>query len=331
VDRAVDPARPLVVGAVEGPAAELAAGALSALYGPGHSVRVVRFPLRSDRPAIIPLHLDQLGAALGQDEPAWLYVPPLERLDDVEAFDTLAYIVGRLRGPGGCPWDREQTFDSIKKHLIEETYEAVDALDRAAYRTFAEELGDVLLQVVMYAQLGREAGAFDLRRILRAVNEKLVRRHPHVFGDLRVSGPDEVLRNWERIKRGEARGPAAPASTFGGVPTAAPALLRTDAVQSRAARYGWPPPTDLPDLSALARPDLDSAGRRRALGDALFDLVATARRQHLDPEEALRLAKNRFVAAFDLVSVECRERGESYETLPPDERRRRLDRALGQA
>ena len=198
-------------------------------------------------------------------------------------------------GPGGCPWDREQTFESIKKHLLEETYEAVAALDEEAYGKFAEELGDVLLQVVMYAQFGREAERFDLEDVLRAVNEKLVRRHPHVFGDIAVGSSAEVLQNWERIKQAEKQGGGEAASTFAGIPQAAPALMRAEAVQSRASRHGWTPPAGPPGFAELSLSDLTPSERLDRLGDALFDLVVLARRYKLDPEEALRRATNRFV------------------------------------
>ncbi|HEX5416953.1 MAG TPA: MazG family protein [Chloroflexota bacterium] len=295
VYRAVDPTRPVLVRDVFPAGVPATRGALGELYPPDYPVAVVRLDAGSRAsPVVVPLR--ELAASGTVSGRACLYLRPRERLADVAAFDTLRYIVARLRGPGGCPWDREQTFQSVKKHLLEETYEAVAALDADEYAKFAEELGDVLLQVVMYAQFGREAGRFNLEDVLRAVNEKLVRRHPHVFGDVAVGSSAEVLRNWEKIKQAEKQGsPAEAASTFAGIPQAAPALMRAEAVQSRATRHGWEPPTTPPDLSDLLPADLTLAERLDRLGDALFDLVALARRYKLDPEEALRLATNRFV------------------------------------
>lgn len=325
VYRPIDPTRPLLVALAATPPA-VAERALRSLYPPPHPVRLLRFPLRPERESVEDVHLDQLSAGLAPGDVAWAYCPPLDRLVDVASFDTLISIVGRLRAPGGCPWDREQTFQSIKKHLLEETYEAVDALDRAAYAELAGELGDVLLQVAMYAQLGREAQEFDLDDILRSVNEKLIRRHPHVFGDVEVSSSTDVLRNWERIKRDEQNNVTE--STFGGVPSAAPALIRADAIQSRAARYGWLPPEAFPDFAGDSWADLDPARRLQSFGDAFFALVALARRYHVDSEEALRRATTRFAQAFERVLAVAAANGTSFEALPPAERRRLVETEL---
>jgi tetrapyrrole methylase family protein/MazG family protein len=256
---------------------------------------------------------------------AWcVVVRPVVRLADLHSFETLRFIVARLRAPNGCPWDREQTYASVKKHLVEETYEAVAALDDGEMATFAGELGDVLLQVVMYAQFGREAGDFTLEDVLYAVNEKLIRRHPHVFGEVAVTSSAEVLRNWESIKRAEKPGTD---STFAGVPEVAPALMRADAVQSRATRYGWFDQADLAALAALAR--WHDGDAERHLGELLFNAVALARRHKVDPEGALRLATNRFRDAFDRVLAACRVEGVAFDALAPAERQRRLAEALG--
>lgn len=294
VYRRVDPTRPVLVRGVSSRSVIALQRALATLYPPDYPVAIVRLDARPSASPVVSV-LKDLAASGAVGNRAILFLRPIERLSDVTAFDTLRYIVARLRGPGGCPWDREQTFESIKKHLLEETYEAVAALDEEAYGKFAEELGDVLLQVVMYAQFGREAERFDLEDVLRSVNEKLVRRHPHVFGDVAVGSSAEVLQNWERIKRAEKQGGGEAASTFAGIPQAAPALMRAEAVQSRASRHGWTPPAGAPNFAELSLPDLTPSEQLDRLGDALFDLVVLARRHKLDPEEALRRATNRFV------------------------------------
>jgi tetrapyrrole methylase family protein / MazG family protein len=318
VYRAHDPAWPTLIGDLVGSLGELRE-ALLAGYPADHPVSLVTSADGSRQPTIERLGLGDLPDERKGATPAFLYLQPTDRLADPAAFDTLRYIVGRLRGPGGCPWDQEQTSESIKKHLIEETYEAVAALDDGDLPKFAEELGDVLLQVILHAQISREAGEYALEDILVAINQKLIRRHPHVFGDVVVQNSADVLRNWEKIKRTEN---GARETSFGGVPEAAPALMRADAILSRAARYGWPAsPVALPptELSETKRAD-----RRLALGESLFDLVALARQQHVDAEEALRLAINRFRDAFDRALTDCQREGVSFESLPIDERRRRV-------
>jgi tetrapyrrole methylase family protein/MazG family protein len=250
-----------------------------------------------------------------------LYVEALDRLADRRGFDTLSYIVARLRAPDGCPWDREQDYGSIKKHLIEETYEAIAALDEADYGKFAEELGDVLLQVIMYSQLAREAGDFTLEDVLQSVNDKLVRRHPHVFGEIEVKDSAEVLRNWEKIKRTE---PSEKPGPFGGVPEAAPALMRAEAIQSRAERYGWKSPDAVPSAEAIEAAGANRDAQLIALGDLLFGIVAVARRCRLDPEEALRLATNRFRGNFDLALADHPDHDMAFNSLSIDEQRKIL-------
>jgi tetrapyrrole methylase family protein / MazG family protein len=317
VYRVHDPAWPTLIGDLAGGLGELRQ-ALLASYPADHLVALVTLGGGALEPTVERLGLGDLPDERDGATPEFLYLEPADRLVDPAAFDTLRYIVGRLRGPGGCPWDQEQTSESIKKHLIEETYEAVTALDEGDVPKFAEELGDVLLQVILHAQIAREDGEFALEDVLVAINQKLIRRHPHVFGDVVVQNSADVLRNWEKIKRTEK---GAKQSSFGGVPEAAPALMRADAVLSRAARYGWPAGSG---TGATELSETERAGRRQALGDTLFDLVAVARQQHVDAEEALRLAINRFRDAFDRTLADCQREGVSFESLPIDERRRRV-------
>jgi MazG family protein len=202
----------------------------------------------------------------------------------------------RLRGPDGCPWDREQTHASLARHLVEEAYEVLDAIEEGDPEHLREELGDLLLQVVFHAQLAEDAGDFDVDGVARAITEKLVRRHPHVFGDLRVEGAGEVVRNWEAIKR-EEEGRTDP---LAGIPTALPALQLAAKLQKRA------PAGDLPagaGSPASIRERLDevagAAGDEEleaAVGELLFEVVALARAKSVEPEAALRRSARRFRA-----------------------------------
>lgn len=325
--RALDPTRPVLVAQVHG-VTMLAAlkRALGDVYPDDHPISVVVGPGPSPSDVrTVPLkRLDSLAL---DEESVCLYVRSVERLADLASFDTLRYIVARLRAPDGCPWDREQTHDSMKKHFIEETYEAIAALDEADWSKVVEELGDVMLQVVMHCQLGVEARSFDLEDVFRAVNEKLIRRHPHVFGDVEVSSSADVLRNWEKIKRSES---ATNRASFSNIPESMPALMRADAVQSRAARYGWTPPSSAPDVASPGQSATDTEEIKSKLGESLFDLVALARRHGVDPEEALRLATNRFATRLERALDALQNASSSFDQLPIDERRRLIRDALGQ-
>jgi MazG family protein len=204
----------------------------------------------------------------------------------------------RLRGPGGCPWDREQTHASLARHLVEEAYEVLDAIEEGDPEHLREELGDLLLQVVFHAQLAEDAGEFDVDGVARAITEKLVRRHPHVFADLRVSSAGEVVRNWEAIKR-EEEGRGDP---LAGIPSALPALQLAAKLQRRAADGGVAPPA-VADPPAQVQEELDRvAGAsdperlESAVGDLLFAVVALARAKGVEPEAALRRTARRFRA-----------------------------------
>src|SRR5919198_2012948 len=205
----------------------------------------------------------------------------------------------RLRGPGGCPWDAEQTHASLARHLVEEVYEVLDAIEEGGPDHLREELGDLLLQVVFHAQIAEDAGQFDVDAVARAITGKLVRRHPHVFGDTQVGSAGEVLRNWETIKR-EQEGRTDP---LAGIPSALPALQLAAKLQKRAADAGVAPSDDGDPVAAVRRA-LEEAGsadapeeRERAPGDLLFAVVARARERDVEPEAALRRTARRFRAA----------------------------------
>jgi len=231
-------------------------------------------------------------------------------------MDRLLDIVARLRGEGGCPWDRKQTLDTLKPYLIEESYEVLDAIDSGDPEHHAEELGDVLLQIVLQARIREEQGQFTFDDVAERIAEKLVRRHPHVFGDVAVSGSDEVLRNWEAIKaeeKGESR-----QSVVDGVPRHLPSLRRAHRIQSRAARVGfdWAEVDDVmakveEELGeireAMAGGDMDKV--REEIGDLLFAVVNLSRFQKIHAGDALDETISKFIRRFQHVERAIRDEG----------------------
>lgn len=224
---------------------------------------------------------------------------PLERLLD---------IMRRLRAPDGCPWDREQSLESLKKNLVEETYEVIDAIESGDRSMLREELGDLLLQIVFQSQICAEEGVFDFQDVAQAISDKLVRRHPHVFGDTKVADSDEVLKNWEQIKRME-KGDV-PRSAVAGVPRHLPALHKAQQVQSRAARVGfdWKESKDVlakieEELAEIRMAmALESAERvRDEIGDLLFAVVNLTRFLGHEAEEVLNLTISRFSRRFQFI------------------------------
>jgi nucleoside triphosphate diphosphatase len=227
-------------------------------------------------------------------------------------------IMARLRAPDGCPWDREQTFDSIKRHTLEETYEVFDAIERRAWPDLKDELGDLLLQVLFYAQMASEAGYFSLEDVAANLNAKLIRRHPHIFGDVVASDSADVLRNWEQIKQAEKKAAASPLSSqspqpsmLDEIPRAMPAILEASKLGSRAATVGfdWPDANGLFDklheeireLKAELTPPSGSQSIpavEEELGDLLFTAVNLARHLKVDPESALRATNAKFRRRF---------------------------------
>ncbi|MFQ5839528.1 MAG: nucleoside triphosphate pyrophosphohydrolase [Candidatus Methylomirabilales bacterium] len=232
-------------------------------------------------------------------------------------FEELVGIMARLRAPGGCPWDREQTPDTLKPFLIEEAYEVLEAVDSGDDTELKEELGDLLLQVVFHAELAAERGAFTIADVLAAIADKLVRRHPHVFGEARAETPTEVLHNWERLKQAE-RGGAGEASALHGVPATLPALLRAQRLQDKAARVGF----DWGALTAvLSKVDEEVKELKEAVaggdpvaieaevGDLFFALVNASRFLDVSAEEALRKAIGKFTRRFRHIESTIVRRG----------------------
>lgn len=249
-------------------------------------------------------------ATLG--EGAWL-VPALTDERNVASPHGLPWLVARLRAPGGCPWDAEQTHQSLKKFVLEEAYEVYDALDAGSTPGLAEELGDLLLQVVLHAHYAAEEGVFDLADVYRAVVTKIVRRHPHVFGDVVAESADEVLRNWETIKAQErAEREPVPSSdsmpaAFRGLSSSLPALHYAQEMQERAASlgYDWPDIQGVIEKLAEEAQELldahDDAHRREEFGDLLFVLVNLGRKLGVDAEGSLRAASSKFARRFRTV------------------------------
>lgn len=225
----------------------------------------------------------------------------------------LCSVVERLRAPDGCPWDRQQTTGSMASYLLEETYEALDALRQGDDRAAAEELGDVLINVAMIAQIGRDRGAFDLDAIASGAADKLVRRHPHVFGDRAVDAEAAAFRDWEHGKRQENTAAGTPRGALDGVPAAMPALLRALRIGEKAARVGfdWPDrqgprqkvDEELAELDAAIASG-DAAATTSELGDVLFSLANLARHLGAEPETALRATIDRFQQRFRWVERE---------------------------
>jgi len=232
----------------------------------------------------------------------------------------LLKVMHRLRSPGGCPWDAEQTHQSLARHLLEETHEALDAIDRGDIDALREELGDLLLQVVFHAELAMQAGEWDVDDVAETITTKLIRRHPHVFGDVTVGSAAEVLVNWERIKaeeKGEQR-------LEHDLPASLPALARAAKVQRRAAGVGFDWRTTDAAIGKV-REELDelaSAPPERSedeLGDVLFAVAALGRRHNVDPETALRKATARFAERFDRMKAAALAEGVELGSLSDDE------------
>jgi tetrapyrrole methylase family protein / MazG family protein len=233
-----------------------------------------------------------------------LYVPPLPREHARPGFAEFVAVVDRLRSPEGCPWDREQDYQSLKRFAVEEVYELLEAIDSEDPSRLCDELGDLMLQVLLYAQVAKEDGYFDIRDVIANIVEKLIRRHPHVFGDVSVRDSEDVRRNWEAIKQKEK---PERTSVLDGVPRELPALMKAMEVSKRVVRIGF----EWPDLEAVFAkldeevhelraelPDADAVRFRDEIGDLLFTVVNVARWLKIDPEEALRQMVDRFGRRF---------------------------------
>ena len=225
--------------------------------------------------------------------------------------------MARLRGPGGCPWDREQTFDTIKSYLLEETYEVLDAIDRRDFEELAGELGDLQLQVVFFAQMAAEQGRFTIEEVLERIQSKLVRRHPHVFGDESAETAGQVLKRWNELKAAE-KGPQASSALLDGVSRSTPALVEAYQLTSRAAQVGfdWQRYEELiaklhEELAELEAARHGAGDLEDEMGDLLFMMVNIARFLKLDPEMALRKTNRKFRERFGQVERGLGDRGKT--------------------
>jgi ATP diphosphatase len=266
-----------------------------------------------------------------------------------EKFEKTVAIMARLRAPGGCPWDREQTFDTIKKYTLEETYEVLEAIDNRDWPELTSELGDLLLQVLFYAEMAREIGVFNINDVLDALSGKLIGRHPHVFGEVKAEDSHAVLQNWEAIKKEEkklrAAGNGKPDDSAGGlldaVSSRMPALMEAHKISSKAAHVGF----DWPEINGLFEKLTEETGELREqleqlpsdslkpdskakipfdlhariedeIGDLFFVMVNLARRLSVDPESALRRTNRKFRSRFGWLEQQLQERGTSLEDAP---------------
>jgi tetrapyrrole methylase family protein/MazG family protein len=247
-----------------------------------------------------------------------LYVPALPRVSSFEGFQET---VAHLRAPDGCPWDRQQTHQSLREHLLEEAYEALEALDEDNADSLREELGDLLLQIVLQVQIATEAGEFKMADVIGSINEKILRRHPHVFGDLKVEEVRQVLHNWEALKAEEREEKGNGEGLLDGVPLGLPSLAQAAEIQARVARVGfdWP---ELEGVLAKIQEELAEAEEARRpeeiegeVGDLLFAVVNYARWKQIDPEAALRMANRRFRNRFGKLEQKARVLGTPPEGL----------------
>lgn len=255
-------------------------------------------------------------------------VEPLER---AAKFNKLVEVMKRLRAPDGCPWDREQDYLSLRRYIIEEAYELIQAIEDDDRGNMCEECGDLLLQVVFISCMAEERGDFDVCDVLDYITEKMVRRHPHVFGDTSVKNSEEVLKNWEQIKVGERKEKHEDSSLLAGIPRGLPALLRAYRIQERAAKVGfdWPkgdpkPVLDKVDEEAAELKEAIASGSGKEpveeeLGDLLFAVANLARHLKADPEITLHKACVKFTGRFRLVEKAVSESGKKWDDFTLDE------------
>jgi len=294
---------------------------LMAQYPDEHRVQLVHAAgTESEVVENLPLHEIDLSPHIGVLSA--LYVPALGEHTSLEEFQDL---IAHLRAPEGCPWDREQTHLSLRRNLIEETYEVVDALDAEDPLALQEEFGDLLAQIVLHAQIAAEDGEFRMSDVVHGITTKLIARHPHVFGDLKLGDADAVIANWEHLKADEREAQGEPRGILDGVAAALPALGQAEAYTARAARVGFEWPNiegvlgDVAEEIRELRKAETPAERASEYGDILFALVNLARWLKVDPEAALRSANARFRQRFDYVEAASQAQGRELKDMTLDE------------
>jgi tetrapyrrole methylase family protein/MazG family protein len=287
---------------------------LLATYTDSHKVSAVT------NAGSVETSLSEFGS--GGVYPVHLFVPSLGEGTSLESF---AEIVAHLRAPDGCPWDKEQTHQTLRKHLLEEAYETLSAIDVGDTAGMREEFGDLLLQILLNAQIASEAGNFNFTEVVRHIYDKIVRRHPHVFGDVELDGVDGVLQNWEKLKEKERKGKKEDKGILDGVPSSLPALSQAQEYQDRAARVGF----DWPEIEGVLdkiREEIEEIKQAQnleqvtgELGDLFFVLVNLARWRKVDAESALREANLKFKRRFAYVEKSAKEQGRNLSDMTLEE------------
>jgi len=263
--------------------------------------------------------LSDLGPSTFDFRPSTcIYIPPMT---DGTSFESFHEIVAHLRAPNGCPWDREQTHESLRTHLLEEAYESLSAMDEGNVPDMREEFGDLLLQIVLNSQIAAEAGEFVITDVIKHIHDKIIRRHPHVFGDVRLDGVKGVLQNWERLKEEEREKKKEEKGLLDGVPMALPALTQAQEYQDRAARVGF----DWPEIEGVldkVREEIEEIKNAEnldevtaELGDLFFVLVNLARWRRVDAESALRATNAKFKKRFAYVERGAKRQGKNFSEM----------------
>lgn len=284
-------------------------------YPSGHAVRWVEVGRSVD---------GALGDwVFGSSAPVSLYVPAL---GDGTSFEAFAEVIAHLRAPDGCPWDKEQTHESLRKHLLEESYEAIAAIDSGDFEAMREEFGDMLLQVVLQSQIANDEQHFNVNQVIQGIHAKIVRRHPHVFGDVQLNGVDGVLANWEKLKEKERKDNGQhEKGLLDGVPLSLPALSQAQEYQDRAARVGfdW---NNIDDVLDKVREEIEEIKHAETdfelaaeIGDLFFVLVNLARWKKVDAESALRGTNIKFKKRFAFVEQGARQQGRNLSELSLEE------------
>jgi tetrapyrrole methylase family protein/MazG family protein len=303
---------------------------LTAIYPDGHPVRLVHNAGTKEQ-IVEDLALYEIDRSEHIGLMSVLFVPSLGEGNSLESFQE---IVAHLRAPNGCPWDREQTHASLRKHMLEESYEAIAAIDSGDFDSMREEFGDLLLQVMLNSQIASEEGEFTLNDVIKGIYDKIIRRHPHVFGEVKVEGVDGVLTNWEKLKEGERQGSGKPEKgILDGVPAALPALSQAQEYQDRAARVGF----DWPEIEGvLDKVREEIAEVRKAetdwelaseIGDLFFALVNLARWKKVDAESALRGTNIKFKKRFAYVEQGAKKQGRNLSDMTLEEMDKLWDEA----
>ncbi|HUI87575.1 MAG TPA: nucleoside triphosphate pyrophosphohydrolase [Anaerolineales bacterium] len=295
---------------------------LLAVYPMAHRVSLVDLVNRTtETQSLVDLAADQGQVHFSSATCLYLAAMP-----EGTSFESFQEIVAHLRAPNGCPWDREQTHESLRKHLLEESYEAIAALDSGDFNSMREELGDLLLQIMLHSQIANEKDEFTANEVVKGIYDKIVRRHPHVFGDVKVGGVDGVLQNWEKLKEQERRSNGEmEKGMLDGVPRTLPALSQAQEYQDRAARVGfdWPVIDEVLDKLIEEAREVERAETDFELadeiGDLFFVLVNFARWKKVDAESALRGTNKKFKKRFAYIEANAKKQGRNLSDMTLEE------------